>query len=446
MKNKIKMLFSISFIDVIYKMLVYKDFFRVSFPFIMKWYIKNTRKKQQRTITQIRKRTVEYGDKFKITVAFFLQSPSVWKYDALYWIFEKSNRFSPIVIICPFNVHLNYSNRERLRVMQEAENFVQQKGYKYISSYNEEKKHWVNIRKVINPDIVFFAKPYKDTLPQYYIYKFRDKITCYYPYGIEILNETTKITSNLPLHNLLYHYFVETEINKNIIQKNSIVKGENVLVSSFLGMENMIKNDYVPVNVWKKQDREKKRVIWSPHHTIDYLFNFSNFLMYSEVMLEFARKYKDKIQFAFKPHPVLKFKLLNLWGEEKTEKYYDLWRTMPNTQIAEGEYVDLFFTSDAMIHDSCAFTVEYLFSMKPTLFTAKRKNMETEFNELGKLAYFLHYHAFSEQDIDNFLQCVVLDGKDTMFNDRKYFYEKYLLPQNGIFPSEMIFNTLNQEL
>ena len=71
-------------------------------------------------------------------------------------------------------------------------------------------------------------------------------------------------------------------------------------------------------------------------------------MTYAADMVELAKKYQDSIQFAFKPHPVLKFRLINIWGEQKTEEYYKLWETMPNTQLETGDYIDLFLTSDAL--------------------------------------------------------------------------------------------------
>jgi hypothetical protein len=420
-----------------YKLLIFRDFFRLFFPWCMKRYIKKTRKLQQKTICKLK-------NKPRITVAFFLQTPSVWKYDELYRYLQQSQRFNPVVVICPYNVHLNYSKKECLNVMKQTETFVQNKGYNYISSYNEQKKHWINIKKILNPDIVFFTKPYKDTVPSCYIYRFRDKISCYTGYGYNLLNNHRR-AYNLPFHNLLFHQFVETEFHEQLVRQYSDIKGENVVITRRLGADSLMDKNYIPKNAWNMQNVPKKKIIWAPHHTIDYMFKFSNFMQYCDKMVSLAKKYEQYIQFAFKPHPVLKFKLINLWGEKKTEDYYNLWKTMPNTQIEEGYYIDLFLTSDALIHDGASFTAEYLHTCKPTLFLVRDENITKEWNEFGDMAFNLHYHARNEQEIENFIEKTILLGDDPMSEARKKFYNQYLYPKDGIMPSEKIYKILEEE-
>jgi CDP-glycerol glycerophosphotransferase (TagB/SpsB family) len=152
------------------------------------------------------------------------------------------------------------------------------------------------------------------------------------------------------------------------------------------------------------------------------------------------------VQFAFKPHPVLKFRLLNLWGAERTESYYRQWQTLPNTQLEEGYYNDLFLTSDAMIHDSITFTAEYIYTRKPVLFTVRDSSMENCWNEFGDKAFNLHYRAYSESDIENFINDAVLNGNDPKAADRTAFYSEYLYPKDGIMPSEKIYNILEKEI
>jgi hypothetical protein len=431
-------MFTVSFLDSIYKLLIFGDLWRVAFPFVMKRYVRKSRRLQQKTVAELK-------NKKQITVAFFLQTPTTWKYDKIYRRMEQSERFLPVVVACPYNMHLNYSKTECLNVLQKTEEFAAAQGYNYISAFDHEQNKWLNVRKKINPDIVFFTKPYKDTLPDYYIYKFRDKITCYSGYGICNVN-IYRLNYNLPLNNLLYHFFVESDLHLKIAQQYSDVKGENALITGSPAAEPLI-DGHAPKDVWKPQNKEKKRIIWAPHHTIDYLFNFSNFLIYCDFMLALAKKYEDSIQFVFKPHPVLKFKLINLWGEAKTNEYYEKWRNLPNTQIEEGYYIDLFLSSDAMIHDCASFTSEYLHTLKPVCFTVREEeNVRRQWNPFGMQAFELHYHAYNEQDIENFIENVVLGGNDTKATDRKTFFENYLYPKDGIMPSEKIFKILENEV
>ena len=211
-------------------------------------------------------------------------------------------------------------------------------------------------------------------------------------------------------------------------------------------MENLMHQDYKAVDVWKPQEKKKKRIIWAPHHTVDYLFNSSNFLTYSEEMLRLAEKYKEEIQIAFKPHPVLKFKLINIWGLEKTEEYNSRWANMENGQIEQGDYIDLFMTSDAMIHDSVSFTAEYLYTGKPVLFQIKEKQVLEEFNSFCRMCIEKHYHAYSIEETEQFIREVVIGGKDPKKAEREQFYKQYLYPKDGVMPSDKIFEILKNAI
>lgn len=435
--EKIRSLFDVSFWDNIYKTLTFRDLLIAASPAALKRAVKRCAAKRHRLLNELK-------EKRKITVAFFLQSPSVWKYDRLYWLFDKIERFDPVVVITPFNVHLNYDKGEMRNVMNQSEEFAKKSGYRYFQTFDSERNKWLDIRKTLNPDIIFYTKPYKDTLPQYHIYRFPDKLNCYAPYGMMNI-DIFRIVYNLPFHNLLWRFFVETEYQAGYSREYQTCGGTNTVVSGSLGMESLMLPDYKPVDVWKPQPVRKKRIIWAPHHTVDYLFNFSNFFAYCDFMFELAEKYKDDIQIAFKPHPVLKFKLINIWGTERTEAYYQRWRDLPNGQLEEGYYADLFLTSDAMIHDCASFTAEYLYTKKPTMFIVKDKDAN-HWNSFGQKCFDLHYHAYQPSDVEDYIKNVVVAGNDTMQAARDEFYKEYLYPKDGVLPSQKIVNTILDEL
>ena len=159
-----------------------------------------------------------------------------------------------------------------------------------------------------------------------------------------------------------------------------------------------------------------------------------------------AEWFRDDIQFAFKPHQLLKFKLQQHWGMEKTDAYYQRWEDMENTQLVNDGYVDLFLTSDAMIHDSGSFTTEYLFTQKPVMYLCRDTDMKSKFNEFGINSFDCHYHGKTATDIETFLCEVVLEGKDPMRLQRERFYEDYLKPKDGLLPSQKILKTLEETI
>ena len=432
-QEKIKQFVGISCVDSVYKAITFRDFFIAAFPSCLRSKVSKVRQIQEQKIKSLRQQD-------KCHVLFFLQTPSVWKYDSLYKKLESSECFEPLIVVSPYNVHLNYDMQECFRVMHQTEDFARESGYNYVCAYDWDKHKWRDIKKQCSPDVVFFTKPYKDTIPAYHIYNYLNTLTLYVPYGINCLN-LYRNNYELPFQSLLWKLLVETEFQKQYAEIYEKSHGDNVEIVGALAEEKLMQTDYQPQDVWKKQEKRKKRIIWAPHHTVDYLFNFSNFLNYCEDMLRLAARYKDDVQFAFKPHPVLKFKLINLWGLEKTEAYYNRWAQLENGQIEQGDYIDLFKTSDAMIHDSASFTVEYLYAQKPVLFQIRDENVKDEFNSFGQMCLQQHYTAYSIEETEKFIREVVA-GNDPKKAGREQFYKQYLYPKDGVMPSDKIVEIL----
>ena len=163
--------------------------------------------------------------------------------------------------------------------------------------------------------------------------------------------------------------------------------------------------------------------------------------------MDLAEKYNNQIQIAFKPHPILLSNLYKhpLWGKLKADTYYEKWENLTNGQLETGKYIDLMLTSDAMIHDSNSFTVEYLYTKKPVMYLTENDHSEN-LCDFGKLAFNQHYKGLSENEIEGFVLNVILDNKDFKFDKRQIFFNDYLLPPNNNLVAKNIFNEILQGL
>ncbi|MBR6067864.1 MAG: CDP-glycerol glycerophosphotransferase family protein [Bacteroidales bacterium] len=416
----------------------YKDVLRNHFSPIFKWYTRKFRDRQIAAAEQLR-------NKKRIDVAFLLTIPGMWKSDYLFKALSNNPKYHPYIVIYPYSVFKGFDKQEIESTIENTRIFVERKGFEYIVPYNTELNKWEDIRETLKPDIVIFTTPYKDIPPQYFIYNFKNTLTCYVPYGFSSLN-LYKINYDLIFHNLVGLHFVETEIHRQTAMENSRNKAENVVVTGYPGTEVFLRPDYHPSEVWKPQETDKKRIIWAPHHTIDGDFAISSFLQFYDTMTKLAKEYGDKVQFVFKPHQLLKFKLQQIWGIERTEKYYSQWQEMPNCQLEESSYVDLFLTSDAMIHDCGSFTTEYLFTKKPVMYLIKNDDFISKFSTFGLMSFNNHYHGRTEDDVRNFIESVVINRNDTMREQREDFFNKYLAPNGGKMPSERIIETIEDAI
>lgn len=381
--------------------------------------------------------------KKKYKVAFFVIHASVWKCEYVYRIMEKNPLFEPIIVVCPA---VNFGRENMIEVMEECyERF--KNGYNCIKTYDQEKDTFLDIRESISPDIIFYTNPYRGLIHEnYFIDKFPDILTCYVPY---YWSESAEygFCHNQELHNLVWKIFSETETHKKFAQKYAYNKGINVEVTGYPGIDRLIDEKYSYKDVWKIKNRNIKRIIWAPHHTFadDEVIKYSCFLYIYDCMMSLAEKYKNKVQFAFKPHPLLKVKLYKYWGKEKTDRYYKYWEESENTMFCNRDYTDLFLSSDAIIHDCGSFIAEYLYTGKPGLYTLKNEDTLLQFNDLGKECLDVYYIANDKEDIEKFI-INIIEGNDELKDKRNTFIETKLLPENKKLASDNIVNIITNSL
>lgn len=379
-----------------------------------------------------------------INVIFFASSLSMWRYQRLYELLFRLPKCNPTIVIHPA---IAYSHDQQEEDVAKLIEFFKSKHIPFKMARISNSR-FLDIRKELSPDILFYPQPYNNFYPKEISYSaFYDKLLCYCPYAFW----TSKgyWSYNQPLHKMAWKLFYSTELHRKDALDYSFRKDTNVEVVGYPTADDFLNTDFS--DIWKKQETKKKRIIWASHFTIvsgGYL-NQSNFLWMADLMLELARKYSDKIQFVFKPHPRLYTELCKHpeWGEEKAKEYYNLWDMMDNSQVETGEFVNLFMTSDAMIHDCGSFSVEYHYSENPVMYVARNFEEQVEDkNDFGQIAMNLHYVGKGEKDIIDFIENVVLSGNDPMKPQRQQFKQDYLLPPNGKAVAENIIEILTKEL
>lgn len=379
-------------------------------------------------------------------VVFMVINVSTWKLDALYHQLLASGFYEVTIVTVPLNSLPEYDIKRNLEVSYQ---FFVERGYNVVNSYCASQNRYLDVRKDLNPDVVFFTNSHAISNPEYCIENFSELYTCYVPYSFRI-DSLIDLQFNSKFHNIVWRNFYETNVHYEIARHNALNKGRNVSVVGYPALEELTKHKNNFNNVWKIKDDKIKRIIWAPHQTIPEHgadLDWSCFLLYADFMLELLKKYEGMIQVAFKPHPFLKRNLShdNVWGEKKTLEYFEQWEMAPNGQLNEEDYFDLFLGSDAMIHDSGSFMVEYLVLNKPVLYTLRDRSVTDRFNEFGKLAFEEHYLAKNKDNILEFVEDVVLNEEDPMRERRGQFVENNITVK-GMSPSLAIVDFLNNTL
>ena len=324
------------------------------------------------------------------------------------------------------------------------------RGYRVIKTYDKDEETFIDIKETLNPDIVFYTKYWPPQFrSEYYINQFMDKLTFFVPYAFDIGRHNA--VYGFDLLNNVDRFLYNTPIHKEMAEKYMPNRGKNVYIVGAPKLDVFFDPTYAPKDVWKEQKKKKKRIIWAPHHedqTKEDMYQFDSFYYIADYMFEIAEKYKDEIQIAFKPHPMLKPKLDYRWGKQSADEYYEKWANLENGQLELGEFQDLFLTSDAMILDSVSFIAEYMAVDKPTLFTVSPTS-RVMFNEFGEKAYEELYHTEGEtlkEDIDSFVKKVVIRGMDSKAKSRSAFVKEYIAPPNDKTATENIYDNILDEI
>ena len=384
-----------------------------------------------------------------LNVLFLCSDKDVFCLETLFRLMRQSEEFQPVVGVFPYE-HVDPKIKFDASKYEKIVQWLEQKQMKHVPLYDFEKKEYLSLKKV-QPDIVFFNSTLGLKNTDRFLAEASNAITCFVPYGYFLSNSQEFVFDNDFNYKMTY-LFWETAPFADLSERRARNKGENSFFQGYPKLDPFF-DGHSPENVWKTQSAAKKKIVWAPHHSIENdpdHYGYSCFNELADVMLELAEKYRDKAQFAFRPHPLLRSRLNadERWGEQRTAEYYQKWEQRENTQLSDGDYVDLLLTSDAMIGDSVSFMCEYSAIDKPYCFTTRDDTVSRKFNELGKDVFnrLLYKAPPLSDEIENFLQNVVLNGNDPLSEKRRAFAKENLLPPDGKSASENIFNFLKKEL
>lgn len=370
------------------------------------------RLKLPRRVRMIRK-------KAKINVLFVVSEVASWKSEMLYITMLRHPRFSPVI-----GVSTSYTPPNTKNTLIE---YLERKNYTYI-----DLDLLGNSIDSVSPDIIFYYKPYETC---YSAGCFFNKNLRYVFCGMDYCFSVTKHEAhiNKPYFNYCWLYFTEHE---DIAKRRRELLGylaNNVRVTGVPMQDILLSPKCHFPDPWI-DNTGKKRIIYAPHHSIKGTngdgIEFATFLDCGEQILNLAVKYQDQITIAFKPHPNLYLKLVDFWGQEKADNYYNQWKSLTNTQLEIGEYVGLFKYSDAIIHDSASFIVEYLYINKPAMYLVADTNNVDDMFDFVRDGYMQYVHGKNISDVEKFIKDVINDI-DIKKEFRRDYINCNLLPPNN---------------
>ena len=344
--------------------------------------------------------------KKKIKIIFLCMECSKWGAQSLYKMMEQHDNFKPqVILIPPYTVHKG----EDLTKLSLENNlkFYKANNIKVELGYNIIKHKYINLKQ-FKPDIVFFEQPY-DLPPQYSLSKVsKDSLCMYFPYGYENLDYKNNYTNNFHKH--LFAYFVESKENLERYEHYRKGNSRNCIVTGHPKLDYYIKPT-------EKTKSNKLKIIYAPHHSLKkHSLRFGTFQDNGQFMLNLAKK-NNKIDWVFKPHPKLKFELLDnkIMTQEQIDEYWESWQKL-GTVHEYGNYLELFQTSDALITDSISFLVEYLPTRKPIIQLFNK--MHHPYNSIGERISQILYKSTNNEELDTLFNKVIVNRNDYLKDKR----------------------------
>ena len=372
-----------------------------------------------------------------IKIAFMVSLASMFPAKPfLDYLLSKSNRYKVKILIVPdFRFGIENTHKFQEECYKELSKEYNQDII--IKSPIDKRLDNIDISKIA--DILFCSLPYDVSHKKYSLKNLvKDNILlAMVNYGVYILPKFAKESLSHPRLGYFKYLFYESPYIFNMFQRYSITKGVNGILSGYCKMD---KYKNCP-------DKNKhKTVILAPHHSVLEGFNdileLSNFYKYANFFLKLPEIYPN-IDWIFRPHPAL-FPLLEqdkFWGKEKVKKYLNKMCSYSNVEYStKGDYFYDFAKSDGIIQDCESFLFEYFYTGKPQCYMLKDNiDNKEKFGEFGSKLLEHCYTTYSEQDILNFINTVILQEQDIKKEARNNFARKEVMI-NYPNVSKFIFN------
>lgn len=405
-----------------YSILHYRDLWEVSF-FSKKKFLQLKTSIVNFNIDRIK-------NKGNCKVGFVVHSVSMWTVDGLYQLMKNSNNYKPIILVVP------YATSE---VNKETKNYFQNKGYE-VETLNTSSFD------INSFDVIVYTHPYVADENNINILSLSlDKLVSYVSYSYILSNKIEKL--DMPVYLLSWKFFCDSPFYKELVEKKSRIYSNNAVFCGYPKMDRFFSSLGNSIDMIG----DKKVIIYGPHQSVNYTgIKSATFELNGWYMLYLAEKLKDKVFWIVKPHPLLRIHSVEagLFNDEKGyDDYLNKWQQTGSAKVIEnGDYMEAFKSSSAMITDSVSFLAEYQFTGKPLLLLESGKQTYNEFgNSIKEILYKCKGNDFFE--IEAFINNVLL-SKDNMKEVRKKFFNTHLACINGSgkLACDNIFSIFNTEI
>lgn len=305
------------------------------------------------------------NQKETIKVVFLINESSKWKLEALFNALARDSRYEPLVLLTCADIDWRLDKDAKKLKLNENKDFFDRHGIKYDVAYDYEMDSAIPL-SAFHPDVVFYQHPWNIAHNQEPLVVSRFALTFYVPYFLPTYG-IPELEFCQDFHRCIFRHIVLNKGWKDYYEK---YKGKFLYAGELLPLGHPMLDVY-----WQKVQKvscfsNDGWVIYAPHWSIPHpnnqnVMNISTFLETGRPMLEYALQHPE-VKWVFKPHPSLRVVLYRILPRKEVDEYYAQWERLGKVCYT-GDYVDLFFESQALITDSDSFLVEYVFTGKPII-------------------------------------------------------------------------------
>lgn len=368
--------------------------------------------------------------KTHLNVAFYVYDSAKWKCQSVYDLMTKDERFTPCVFVTKCNAPENNFNNQTIDDIKKTYEFFKSKDMNVKYAYDLENDKFIPFEKMSpKPDIIIYQHPWYVETTQGPVVCSKFALTYYVPYYISDIDNP--IEYDLRFHRYIYRYYVPDEIIRKNYAPNMYDKGEKLIVAGHPQLDFYLDD---------KTENERKYVIYAPHWTVcgDNL-RYSTFDWNGYKILEFAEKHPE-LNWVFKPHPCL-YNFLFMSGymkKEEADEYYRRWHDV-GIVCEDGDYMQLFQNSIAMITDCGSFLTEYFFTKQPCIHLVSQY---FKGNENVKRICETYYNVHNADEMNKFFEEVLIYKNDPKKQERLALLKKLNYPNSAEFIVEDILKNL----
>lgn len=369
-----------------------------------------------RTVCQLKAKRAR-GE--KIRVLFLVSSVSKWKCQSLYEEMAKGTTYAPVMGITTTDEDEGLSPEALEHQLAGVQSWFEAHGN--ICERTTGR---------LEADIVFFQAPW-GLYPGQRVWDVSSyALTCYMPYCIEASHKNDR-SERFDHHHLANFH--------NLMWKNfgwSEAYARHYAAAQFpwewagetFGSGHTTLDKYVGAGA------DGEYVIYAPHFSFDWnghsaILHIGTFDWTGRMMLEYAKAHPE-IKWAWKPHPKLKARLVEIgWGTQaEVDVYYAEWENL-GWACYDGDYDVLFKQSRALITDCDSFLTEYAAVDRP-LIRFVPSNLDMLPCEIIKPYFETFYTCRDEAEIRSTFASVLERREDTKGDARRTEAAKSCLLDN----------------